>query len=918
MQCNYISDTQRLIVTDHQRIKLVNGCAGSRKTDTLVKLGVHHMNVYGHSLLFLTLVSSITHEIRTRLKDALGIDIPRVGQSNHFVGEYQGKHVAVANFDAFVHRQLEHCGLDAELLHKNGDCHDWKTQELLKLTAEGRHTDLVMKTGALADIVLVDEFQDMDPCKARILTNILAHNAKLFGIAVGDMMQSIFPRSVDADLAVGHPMNIWKSQLRPCMYYIDTCYRCPAPHVELVQLLLGDHYQRYDVPAMSAARGDTEVHRPVLFCHDKISKNQAAYSIARQVCGALRVLFQHDPTLVPEDVAVIMKKSNNNHVFEQLKVAMQTTFEEVYRGDQGRQQEQDGSGNRSWVVHFETRGDGYHNSIDWGKAEGKAVLLSVHGDKGKGHRVVFFLGLSHRCIPSENNLFKTAELVDVSLVNVALTRSTKYLFVGFTLDAPSRYLMAHEDKLPEYAYTSWTAREWMVPMREGQDTSSGVHYLGHAPPSPYRECITVMNAALLEHRTDALTPNFTREMRTGPLACPSKDIVRIKDDVAKDMGTIFEGLLSQPHFQPQVTVFGGKVRLSATSPATKSSESTTALLGVMGELLVYRYIHQCSPPGCPTFLRRTFGPILSEDRVVYTDDERVLNIVCDHGLNQHARDPDTWSHTLHTILVTHSRFFDVNPDVRAFFGRLSASVRADGPVYVLSHVFSSHAFRRQLRLFMGKEKSATISTRVFWNVALCFNELYESIRRPAVLVHFNCFNDNIRELHANVEAFCDAHIRPATASVTLQAYHRLIVSERDPEVLTHQLGFVNHEDIDADKFTRGYTYGIVGRSDLMIEGTVYEFKTSARVDLSREWVAQALLYCCIPATGQVGRPSRFVIVNLLQGAQYTYTLTGGDMPAAVPAFDGVARQELLERVLKEYGFQDWMVSSITECCPAVG
>lgn len=922
---------------------MVNGCAGSRKTDTLIKLGIHHMEQYGHHIMFLTLVSSITHELKTRMTDMLGIDISRVGSSNHFIGEYKGCYVTIANFDAFVHKQLESAGIDPDLLQEYGDCHDWKTTKLLHLTRSGEHSSFVMKTGQLADMVLVDEFQDMDPNKARILTTILSHNKKLYGIAVGDIMQTIFPRAVShgphTDLALGHPMNIWKSQLHPTIYYVDLCYRCPPEHIAFVQTVLGHRYADFDVPVIRSAfefRNASEpfgAHKPVLFCHEKISKNQSAYSIARQICAAVSILLKHDKDIKPDDVAVIMKKSNNSPVFEQLKVELQKLFQEWH-------QHNDADNDQPFVTHFETRGDGYHQSIDWTKAEGKAVLLSVHGDKGKGHKIVFFVGLSYKCLPSENSVFKPEELVDLSIVNVALTRSTKYLFVGFTLDAPSRYLIeCGEDSLHQVAYTSWAPHD---PQEE---------------KTVYHECIDAMNKVLSEYRNDWASPRFDRELRTMPMSCPQKNILKIQEDVAKDMAHIFEQCLANPECKPQVSEFGSRVKLRGVggmtagfvnntmkSRTTKKSTIVSThhhyLLGTLGELLVYRHIHlqfqslcsaedpehQASQMQHPQqkagmFLRKTFSPILGDKRVIYTEDTRILNIVCDHGLNQYVRDYDVWASVVHAILSDglYSRYLECNPEIKMFFSTLS---QMDKAVYVLSNVFASRTFKRQLQSFLSNEPSTHIHTRVFWNVALCFNELFDSVRKPSVLVLFNSFNDDIRKLHQNVLSFCEQYIQPLflpqvlPSTILLQSNHKLTTTEHNREILADRLGLVDHDDMDADKFARGYTYGILGRSDMIItnktqedKNILFEFKTSTRVETSREWVAQALLYCCVPA----GIPAikTFSVVNLLTGIMYTYNNIISPHRAPICQQDqDLTAKDLLQRIFADYGFQDWMTSEL--------
>jgi AAA domain len=894
---DFISETQRRIVTDPHRVKLVNGCAGSRKTDTIVKLGLHHVLSKKHNILFLTLVSSITHELKCRMESLLGTSIPRVGTSNHYVGDHQGCTISIANFDAFVHRQLEDLDLGDDL-RTNGDCHDWKTRTLHQATLDGRHARLVMKNGVEADFVLVDEFQDIDPLKAKILTNILRANRGLYGIAVGDMVQSVFPRAVSADLALGHPMNVWRSALDPEVYNISTCYRCPKAHIDFVECLLGEYYVRYGVPVMTAYSSDVK-NRPVLFTHDRVTKNHGAYSIAAQVCAALRVLFRHDATLRPDDVAVIMKKSNNNHVFEQLKVML----EKLYGEDLGFPPQS--------ITHFETRGDGYHNSIDWGRAAGKTVLLSVHGDKGKGHRVVFFPGVSHKSIPCENNVFKTQELIDVSLLNVGLTRSTEYLFVGFTADSPSRYIVQRAGRLEESAYTAWSAPAWSV-LRDQDDA---IEYLEHlAPPAPYREAITAMNSAWGTLSEMSQLPDFDRELRAAPLMCPDKDVLRVMEDASKDMTTAFESLFNHPEFQPRVTTFGKRF-----SPRTPLDEATLPMLGIMGELLVYRALHVAHGD---TFLKKTFACVMSQDHIRFTDDDRVLNIVSDMCLNQYTRDLDLWKYMLKKVLKTHSGLMERDEALSGFFRSLLST--QDRPVTVLSSVFASGAFRKQLRVFLGKTESRRIPTRVFWNVALCFNELCESMRRPCVLLHFNGFNDNIDRLHDNISEFCRLRLDDRIKSLAFQAQHKLLVKEQDHEVLETRYGFVNHEHLDANRYTHGYMFGMAGKSDILDRGggekgeenninnnnnpnninkssgtVVYELKTSARVDISKEWIAQALIYACVPAAPADMPASRFAIVNILSGAMYEF-----DMP------EWLKPPDILTSVFEHYGFSPDMIERL--------
>lgn len=115
----FISEQQKNIVLSTSRFRLINGCAGSHKTDTLIKCAIRSLHtiesgdvVVGGGIQFLTLVSSVTFEIKTRLEKALKINIEQQKNeetghlSNHFVGYYNDIPITISNFDAWVHQLL--------------------------------------------------------------------------------------------------------------------------------------------------------------------------------------------------------------------------------------------------------------------------------------------------------------------------------------------------------------------------------------------------------------------------------------------------------------------------------------------------------------------------------------------------------------------------------------------------------------------------------------------------------------------------------------------------------------------------------------------------------------------------------------------------------------------------------------------
>ena len=103
----FISKQQEEIVISVDKYKLINGCAGSRKTDTLIKCAMADIKLNKRPILFLTLVGSVTDEIKSRLEVHLGIKINKQGNSNHYLGYYNDIPICISNYDAWVHLMLE-------------------------------------------------------------------------------------------------------------------------------------------------------------------------------------------------------------------------------------------------------------------------------------------------------------------------------------------------------------------------------------------------------------------------------------------------------------------------------------------------------------------------------------------------------------------------------------------------------------------------------------------------------------------------------------------------------------------------------------------------------------------------------------------------------------------------------------------
>jgi len=168
----FINPLQKTIVMDESRLILINGCAGSRKTDTIIKKGIRYMNM-GKNILFLTFVSSVSNEIKTRIEQTLNISIPKIGSSNHYLTQYENNYIEIANIDAWIHKQLSwvESNLPENLDKKKELSVNFNNKVLLlkELTLKYKCYDIVLKNNQIADVILIDEFQDTAITKVELL-----------------------------------------------------------------------------------------------------------------------------------------------------------------------------------------------------------------------------------------------------------------------------------------------------------------------------------------------------------------------------------------------------------------------------------------------------------------------------------------------------------------------------------------------------------------------------------------------------------------------------------------------------------------------------------------------------------------------------------------------------------------------------
>ena len=579
----FISEQQKDIVYSTAKYKLINGCAGSHKTDTLIKCAIRDLIINKRPILFLTLVMSVTYEIKSRLEKYLKIDINQIGRSNHFKGYYETQSISVpiviSNYDAWIHFMIQ----DDSDINEIGSQWDRKIDRLLIRSQEEENLICYMKTysngSSKTELLILDEAQDLDSKKMEILVNIAAKQTDLDFYIAGDLLQTIYGSNTNLKGTELFAMNIFK-QLNPSYFDLNKCMRCPKAHIDFNNLIMNRIQEKYGIPPILSSNNDI-LNKPMLFTHRASTNNADAIINANQITDIIKILMEKDLTIKPNDIAIIMAKSKDNHTYIQLE----NTLSEFYKS----------KGYINCVQHMNTDADGYHRTLDWTSVEEKTIMLSIHGDKGKGHKVVFFLGLTEKSIPKENYIFKPSEILAESLLNVGITRSLQYLFIGFTYSYPSRYLYNYKDKLHEFAYLAWNKDNNM--------------------PEPYAAIQRRLNSSQQE-----TLPKWDISYENEPIKIGDKSNLKIKNDLSKDFEHINEFLSYNWTELEEAITFGQKQNIKI-----HFHEIHSIFLGVMTELLIQRIIYK---DNLFKFLRDSNN----EEYTKYEDDEQLLTFM--HDVNK--------------------------------------------------------------------------------------------------------------------------------------------------------------------------------------------------------------------------------------------------------------------------------------------
>jgi hypothetical protein len=464
-----------------------------------------------------------------------------------------------------------------------------------------------------------------------------------------------------------------------------------------------------------------------------------------------------------------------------------------------------------------TQYDGYRNSIQWNYADDKTCLLSIHGDKGKSHKVVFVLGVTQKSIPDECCMHKETELLYDSLLNVALTRSTRHLFIGFHHKKPSIYLSRVIETITDEACLAWKP-----------ETCHGVY-------------------ADISRAIHFPEPVFVNIFREHALKIPTLNIMTITETSRR-----YERAEDLLGFRPKIetVVFGKRAHFNLP-------HDVYPVLGCMAELLLLQTI---SPKTFQTDLKIFSDP----SKIVFTHDERLLCWARDYHLHQWIG-TDTYQKNISVIKDTYASILRADQVLATHLDTMMKH-----HAYVIPKCFDDHHITQTILRLLNSPQTRDLKT--WWNVSVFFYEIKNRHQKPSLYRYidmdfsarqvqsFQVLLTNIKQLSARI-----------SDDIVFQPSHDMVAHINDAEVL-RELGFIDHPELDENIYKHGYHYGIVGNSDIMDRKkmTLYEIKAS-HIDFSVEWLLQASLYGCLPFRHSInGRVKDIVVANVATGRLYMW------------------------------------------------
>ena len=898
----YDFSLQEEIIKDKYNFKLLNGVPGSLKTLTLVKQVIYDaINVetiksikiilkdtdYGRIKTYdlskfnkedykhfhgciNTLTGSVTEEIKKRLSDYLNLDFIKRG--SHYIFSNDFISINISSMDGFIHTQL--LSYKSNVLYERGDYYDLKASELDTDIKKGKLKNIITKTKKICTNVYSDEFQDMKYGRACLLTTMCKCFPYIKMNIYGDLLQTIYTHSISGEI---HPMTHWKNEVGANEYNNDKCFRCPPSHLKLLEKILNQPiyfsqsaYECYNVPIAKPIKKEGINTKPIMFTHPSTSSNSSADIIASQITSSIRCLMGYDNTITPGDICILMKKCNGNHTFHKIFENLEKFYTSI------------GFPNR--IKIFETQGDGSHNKIDWDNIMDsggncmKTVMISIHGDKGRGHRAVYFIGLSEKSLPMEKHIHKPEELTEVSALNVGLTRSTEYLFVGFNNRLPSRYIKdlvigGYQCQIikQNLAVCSW-------------DKKSNI------PDGFYKDNIDALISPWRVKFPDIEKyPKPLSSFKDGPAYIENPVYMPIDPTIS--ISKIYEEFT-----EPENTIKIEKNLVFDTNIKCQFSITQDHLQPIMGNLGEILYIREhliklCDIPEIfeqEIYSQLKFLELIENDAVYYTDNTDLINIVYDCKLNSWGVYQKSNRSKYEDIIHDNKNNKELVEDIKEVI---------DGMYnVVLPEPFNNPKIIKSIASFTSYRKSDKLPINDIWNIALIFSIINDEIYKPCL----NPFLNNppiksITDILININLIQDHFDISNIDHVDYQSRHQNTKTIRDKKLI-HRLGKEGCEDL---------TFGLIGRSDMIDvkHKTLYDIKVPMLDTFNNGWISQVTGYLVTDIKSMKVKTDSFRSWN--KGG--IIDITNGKVWEIIYDFDHIDKKSIFKHILKIHGIDESVI-----------
>jgi hypothetical protein len=252
----------------------------------------------------------------------------------------------------------------------------------------------------------------------------------------------------------------------------------------------------------------------------------------------------------------------------------------------------------------------------------------------------------------------------------------------------------------------------------------------------------------------------------------------------------------------------------------------------MSEVLIQRIINRDK-------LMRQLSLSKEKENIIETDDESFLTNMYDVRLFVNISQLDEH-------IQKNKVYFDKNKEIETKIRHAFENKKK-----VVHKKFRCQRFMDHLDEFMSQKDNKDIDSECHWNVALFYTQINQMLYRPALNNLFGFLQQDITQLHANIEAFVALHLSKNEKVVVEWPYKvATTFSEKEEKTLNKEK----------------HSVSIAGRLDLFKPDTaeLYEIKASMLSTWSQEWLVQTLCYSLFLDVMK-HKVKTIYIVNVLKG-----------------------------------------------------